>query len=137
MPNIRTSSSGRGKVVFNGPLFDEARLRGVLHEACRKGTADLLPQVVDVVKRKLDTSLLPPEETGRYKASIVYRVYSNGSGTVKSTETRRIKNWIETRVREGKKLGKGAYPFRAGKTYVKKVRKQGFYEKYLIEALNK
>lgn len=123
------------KITTTGWLADQARAKGVLQQATKEGTKKLLPQVKQAVIDKLDRSLVPPEESGRFKGSITTRIYDSGTGVVKSNDTRRIKTWIERRTRGGKRLGKGAYPFRAGKTFAKKAIKQDFYAPFLVRAL--
>ena len=142
MTTIRSSSTGQGgpragvKIITKGVPFDEARRAGVLNAAIVAGTRKLLPRIEATVKLKLSTSLAPPEESGRFKRSIVSRVYPNGTGVVKSTDTRKIKTWLERRTRGRQSLGKGAYAFRAGKALAKRENKQGYYEAEIARALN-
>lgn len=130
------------KVKTTGPIFDAARRRGLLEEGIREGTRKLLPRVQEVVQRKLDSSLKPPEESGRFRRSIVTRLYKSGTGTVTSNDRRKIRTWLEARVRGDtrkgqtrQKLGRGAYMFRAGKTFVKKEQKAGYYEAEIARRL--
>jgi hypothetical protein len=131
------------KVVTKGPLFDQARREGVLNKGIANGTKKLLPKVQQVVQAKLDKSLAPPEESGRFRRSIITQMYPSGTGVVKSNDRRKIRTWLETRrrgdSRRGQavnKLGRGAYMFRAGKTFAKNEQKRGYYEEEIAKALN-
>lgn len=106
---------------------------GKVQRATIEGTRKLLPQVENTVKAKLDKSLKTP--TGKYRASITSKVGSMGGGVVKSNDTRDMKTWIEARTRGGKKLGTGAYAWRAGKTFARNANKKGFYHEPLEQAL--
>lgn len=131
----RRLTRGSVKIETTGILFDRARAEGVLNKAIQKGTKELLPDVQDVIQAKLHRSLKEP--TGDFQGSIKGKVYKSGTGVVKSHDNRRLKTWIERRTRGGKRLGTGAYAFRAGKTFVKKANKNGYYAPFIAAELKK
>lgn len=123
---------GRGgvKIKLEGPVFDEARRKGLLREGIREGTKALMPRIEATVKLKTPG-------TGRYRRSIKSKVYDSGAGLIHSDDPRRLKTWLETGRRRGVKTArKGAYAYQAGRRQANSLKKQGFYEDHIVRRLN-
>lgn len=123
------------KINTRGPIFDRARREGLLKAGIREGTEKLLPRVHAAVVGKLDSSLKNP--TGRYRRTIQAKTFESGVGVVNSSDTRKLKTWLETGRRSGVKTKrKGAYAWRAGKALAKSENKAGYYEAVIARRLN-
>ena len=117
-------------VKTSGVIFDKARREGVLKQGIAAGTKKLLPRVEATVKMRTPG-------TGTYRRSIVSKTYDSGAGVVKSNDTRKLREWLETGRRRGVKTRrKGAYAWRAGKSFVRSEQKQGYYEAEIARRLN-
>lgn len=97
-----------------------------VRKATYAGTKKLLPKVEEVVRAKLLGSGIP---NGPYVRSVSSKAYQTGTGVVKSSDKRKIREWLETGRRRGVKTArKGSYGWRAGRTAAKSAIKAGFYE---------
>lgn len=119
------------RITKTGPLFDEAKRRGLLNKGIANGTRKLLPRVEAAVQAKA------PKQSGTFAASVTGRTYPNGMGVVRSRDSRKLKTWLETGRRRGVKTKrKGAYAFRAGKRVAQTENKQGYYAAEIARLLN-
>lgn len=122
------------RVIKRGPIFDDARRKGLLEQGMRAGTEKLLPRVRRAVTDKLHST--SGIDTGRYLHSIGDKVYASGAGVVRSDDPRKLKTWIETGKRRGVKTArKGSYAWRAGKALARSENKAGYYEAEVAKVL--
>lgn len=91
------------------------------------------PRVVSTVQNKLRSKL---KSDRTYSRTISSKVYDSGTVVVRSTDTIKRKNWLETKRRNGvKTAGKGTYAWRDGKREAKGLMKSGEYEAEIAKRL--
>jgi hypothetical protein len=117
-------------VKFSGPLFtdpEEAIRKGV-----RPGLEKLGAQIEATVK------LYTPARTGRQRRSVTTDIWRQNSGlTVKATDTRPIRTWLERGTRKGVKLSTANRMWAKGKAKAKEINKQNLMAADIAKELNK
>lgn len=104
-------------VRFKGPLFDHPG------EAMRKGANVGLKELGARIEATV--RLNTPSDTGSYKRTIKTQIWNGNRGlSVKSTDTKQRKTWLERGTRGGKKLTTANRMWGKGKSKAREINKQ-------------
>ena len=115
-------------VRFRGPIFDNPG--PAMLKAAGPGLKKLGAQIEATVR------LNTPTDTGGYARSIKTQLWNGNRGvSVKSTDTKRRRTWLERGTRGGQKISKANRMWAKGKAKARESNKQGLLADDIARAL--